>query len=89
MAKLHTAVRAFAPGSNDPGELCSELNEALWGIIAPGKVVTFFYGVLNIETLVLCFENAGRCSPIVLRGEEAMILAAGGTVLGLFPTAAD
>jgi sigma-B regulation protein RsbU (phosphoserine phosphatase) len=50
--------------------------------------VTFFYGVIDSETLTLRFENAGHSSPIVLRGEEETVLTDGGTVLGLFPNAA-
>jgi sigma-B regulation protein RsbU (phosphoserine phosphatase) len=86
MANLQAAVRAFAPGSSGPGALCRKLNEVLCGSIAPGKFVTFFYGVIDCETLTLRFENAGHSSPIILRGEETTILAEGGTVLGLFPS---
>ncbi len=88
MANLQAAVRAFAPGSTGPGALCEKLNEVLCGSIAPGRFVTFFYGVIDCETLTLRFENAGHSSPIVLRGDDAMILADGGTVLGLFPSPA-
>jgi phosphoserine phosphatase RsbU/P len=85
MANLQAAVRAFAPVSSGPGALCGKLNEVLCGSIAPGKFVTFFYGVIDRERLILHFENAGHSSPIVLRGDEATILTEGGTVLGLFP----
>jgi sigma-B regulation protein RsbU (phosphoserine phosphatase) len=85
MANLQAGVRAFAPGSTGPGALCSKLNEVLCGSIAPGKFVTLFYGVIDSERLILRFENAGHCSPIVLRGDEATVLTEGGTVLGLFP----
>jgi sigma-B regulation protein RsbU (phosphoserine phosphatase) len=85
MANLQAAVRAFAPVSGGPGVLCRKLNEVLCGSIAPGKFVTLFYGVIDRERLILHFENAGHCSPIVLRGEEATILTEGGMVLGLFP----
>ena len=87
MANLQAAVRAFAPGSTGPGALCRKLNEVLCGSIAPGKFVTFFYGVIDGENLILRFENAGHSSPIVLRGDDAKILTEGGTVLGLFPKA--
>jgi sigma-B regulation protein RsbU (phosphoserine phosphatase) len=87
MANLQAAVRALAPGMPGPGALCSKLNQVLCGSIAPGKFVTFFYGVIDSETLTLRFENAGHSSPIVLRGEEATVLTDGGTVLGLFPQA--
>lgn len=85
MANLQAAVRAFAPLSSGPGALCTKLNEVLCGSIAPGKFVTFFYGVVDRESLILHFENAGHSSPIVLRRDEATILTDGGTVLGLFP----
>ena len=85
MANLQAAFRAFAPVSTGPGALCTKFNEVLCGSIAPGKFVTFFYGVIDSERLILRFENAGHSSPIALRGEEARILAEGGMVLGLFP----
>jgi sigma-B regulation protein RsbU (phosphoserine phosphatase) len=85
MANLQAAVRAFAPVSIGPGALCTKLNEVLCGSIAPGKFITLFYGVIDSERLILRFENAGHTSPIVLRGDQATILAEGGTVLGLFP----
>jgi phosphoserine phosphatase RsbU/P len=87
MANLQAAVRAFAPGSKGPGALCHKLNEVLCGSIAPGKFVTFFYGVIDSENLMLRFENAGHSAPIVLRGDIATILTDGGTVLGLFANA--
>src|SRR5580704_1994890 len=87
MANLQAAVRAFAPGSSGPGALCPKLNEVLCGSIAPGEFVTLFYGVLDRESLTLRFENAGHSSPIVLRGDSAIVLTEGSTVLGLFPDA--
>jgi sigma-B regulation protein RsbU (phosphoserine phosphatase) len=87
MANLQAAVRAFAPGSTGPGALCEKLNGVLCSSVAPGKFVTLFYGLIDAETLTLRFENAGHCPPIVLRGDEAIVLGEGGTVLGLFPKA--
>jgi phosphoserine phosphatase RsbU/P len=87
MANLQAAVRAFAPGITGPGALCAKLNQVLCASVAPGKFVTLFYGVIDNETLTLRFENAGHCPPIVLRGDSAMVLTEGGTVLGLFPHA--
>jgi sigma-B regulation protein RsbU (phosphoserine phosphatase) len=87
MANLQAAVRAFSPGITGPGALCEKLNQVLCGSVAPGKFVTLFYGVIDSETLTLRFENAGHCSPIVLRGDAAIVLAEGGTPLGLFPHA--
>jgi sigma-B regulation protein RsbU (phosphoserine phosphatase) len=87
MANLQAAVRAFAPGIAGPGALCGKLNEVLCASVAPGKFVTLFYGVIDVKTLTLRFENAGHSSPIVLRGDSEIVLTDGGTVLGLFPRA--
>jgi sigma-B regulation protein RsbU (phosphoserine phosphatase) len=85
MANLQAAVRAFAPAITGPGALCTKLNEVLCASVAPGKFVTLFYGVIDRETLTLRFENAGHSAPLVLRGDEAIELTEGSTVLGLFP----
>src|SRR5580658_7983150 len=87
MANLQAAVRAFAPTITSPGAFCAKLNDVLCASVAPAKFVTLFYGVIDNETLTLRFENAGHCPPIVLRGDEAIMLTEGGTVLGLFPYA--
>ena len=87
MANLQAAVRAFAPGITGPGALCAKLNQVLCGSVAPGKFVTLFYGLIDGETLTLRYENAGHCPPVVLRGDSAVELTEGGTVLGLFPHA--
>jgi len=75
------------PGITGPGALWEKLNQVLCGSVAPGKFVTLFYGVIDSETLTLRFENAGHCWPIVLRGDSALVLTEGSTVLGLFPQA--
>jgi phosphoserine phosphatase RsbU/P len=87
MANLQAAVRALAPSIADPGVLCRKLNELLCDSVAPGKFATLFFGVIDSDTLVLRFENAGHCPPIVLRGDSAILLSEGGTVLGLFRSA--
>ena len=85
MANLQALVRAFAPGVTGPGALCQKINESLCVSVAPGKFVTFFYGVIDSSTLMLRFENAGHCQPIVLRENRTILLTEGSTVLGLFP----
>jgi sigma-B regulation protein RsbU (phosphoserine phosphatase) len=87
MANLQATVRAFAPGISGPGALCRKINEVLCASIAPGKFVTLFYGSIDRATMMLRYENAGHVPPVVLRGDSAITLSDGGTVLGLFPEA--
>jgi phosphoserine phosphatase RsbU/P len=84
MANCQAAFRAFATEDTAPHTLCTKLNRALCSSIAPGKFVTFFYGILDMSSLRLDYENAGHSQPILLRGNVASSLEGGGTVLGLF-----
>jgi serine phosphatase RsbU (regulator of sigma subunit) len=86
MANLQAAVKAFAPGRSDPGEVCAEVNRLICANIAIGRFITFFYGVLDSETGRLVYTNAGHNPPILLRrsGEESR-LEIGGMVLGISP----
>lgn len=87
MANLQAATRAFAPQERGPAALCTRLNETLCGSIAAGKFVTFFYAVVEPASRMLRYENAGHCTPILLRDGNALPLEGGGMVLGLFSSA--
>jgi phosphoserine phosphatase RsbU/P len=87
MANLQAAFRAFLSAETSPGALCRKLNETLCAIAAPGKFVTFFYGVIDCEEMTLRYENAGHLPPILLRARVSQELTEGGTVLGLFRNA--
>jgi phosphoserine phosphatase RsbU/P len=85
MRDLREAVRAAAPEASSPAELCTEVNKALCGRIAPGKYVTMFYGVLSRRTRRLHYENAGHCLPLLVRADGAVEFPASFSgVLGLF-----
>lgn len=84
MANLQAAFRAFLSAETSPGALCHKLNETLCAIAAPGKFITFFYGVIDCEEMTMRYENAGHLPPILLRDRTAQELTEGGTVLGLF-----
>lgn len=87
MANVQAAVRAFAPGDQNPATLCSRLNRVLCDNIAEGKFVTFFYGVLDGSRNRLEFCNAGHLAPLLLDASRVRTLEKGGTVLGIFPEA--
>jgi len=85
MSELHTAVRACAPEAESPAELCTTVNRLVSGKFAPGKYATMFYGVLSVATGVLCYENAGHCLPVLVRGDGSVDFPASFSgVLGLF-----
>lgn len=68
-----------------PQQLCSSLNDALTEIMPIGKFVSFFFAIIDTESRMLCYSNAGHNPPILVRADgTALELRVGGGVLGLF-----
>jgi phosphoserine phosphatase RsbU/P len=85
MANLQASVKAFAKEIDSPAELCAKLNSVLCETVAPGKFVTFFYGILDSQQRRLRYENAGHCLPLVVHGDGTILMPASYSgVMGLF-----
>jgi sigma-B regulation protein RsbU (phosphoserine phosphatase) len=90
MANLQASVKAFTedggnPSNESPAALCAKLNTALCNNIAPGRFVTFFYGILDSQTHNFKYENAGHCLPLLVHADGTIDFpAAYSGVLGLF-----
>jgi sigma-B regulation protein RsbU (phosphoserine phosphatase) len=88
MSNLQAAVRAFASDAVEPRELCTLVNRILCGNIAEGRFISFFYGLLDAETGLVTYANAGHYFPAVVRADGAIErLSTGGPVLGVLPAA--
>jgi sigma-B regulation protein RsbU (phosphoserine phosphatase) len=85
MAHAQAAVRALANESDSPATLCARVNRLLCENLAAGKFVTFFCGILDGETQVFRYCNAGHPYPIVISHGQSNTLDQGGAVLGVFP----
>ena len=85
MANVQAIVRAFAKDSETPAHMCSRINRLLCESMAKGKFVTFLYGVLDSETRVWEYCNAGHLYPLVVSATSICRLENGGAVLGVFP----
>jgi phosphoserine phosphatase RsbU/P len=85
MANVQAIVRAFAKDSDGPAQVCSRINRLLCDNMATGKFVTFVYGVLDNETRVWKYCNAGHLYPLVVSANSVRTLKEGGAVLGVFP----
>jgi serine phosphatase RsbU (regulator of sigma subunit) len=90
MANLQASVKAFTQdgghvSNESPAELCAKLNTALSNNIAPGRFVTFFYGILDRHSRAFKYENAGHCLPLLVHADGSIDFpAAYSGVLGLF-----
>jgi sigma-B regulation protein RsbU (phosphoserine phosphatase) len=88
MSNLQAIVRAFAPGGLQPHELCAKANRLIAANVAPGKYITFFYGVVDVAGMRLDYCNAGHNPPILQHRDGTWeTLGEGGPVLGVFPQA--
>jgi len=85
MANLQAAVKAFAGIARSAADLCERVNRVIADNIAPGKFITFFYGVLDLRSRRLEYCRAGHNPPLLLRGGGSVRLTEGGPVLGLLP----
>jgi sigma-B regulation protein RsbU (phosphoserine phosphatase) len=86
MSNLQAAVRAFATGATEPGDLCHQVNRILCGRIAEGRFISFCYCVVDTDLGTLTYSNAGHFPPIVVRADGSVErLTAGGAVLGVLP----
>jgi phosphoserine phosphatase RsbU/P len=89
MANVQAAARACAaatPSPIAPRELTNRTNRVVCGNVAPGRFVTFFYGLLDATTNKLTYTNAGHCAPLLVRRDGSIAtLDADDAVLGAFP----
>jgi sigma-B regulation protein RsbU (phosphoserine phosphatase) len=85
MANVQAAVRAFASDSETPASICSRVNRLLCENIATGKFVTFLYGILDCQTNIFQYCNAGHLLPILISSGSVRVPEQGGAVLGVFP----
>ncbi len=72
---------------NGIAETIGHLNRLIAETTEPNLYVTSFTCKLNVAQGTFDYINAGHPSPLVLRGGEALSLAAGGLVAGLWPEA--
>ena len=86
MANLQAAFRAYATADATPAAVCEKLNAFVCGNVAPGKFITFFYGILDAERQTLIYESAGHCPAVLVKaGGPWELLKGHGGVLGVMP----
>jgi serine phosphatase RsbU (regulator of sigma subunit) len=81
----YSMLRAVAQalGSFSPGELLAQVNETLLARIPQNMFVTCFYAILEPNSGILSYANAGHDLPYLRQGDDAEELRARGMPLGL------
>ena len=67
MSNLQAAVRMLAAQVSGTRELCNRVNEVISANSVPGKFITFFYCVVDLEQKRISYTNAGHNWPILVR----------------------
>lgn len=88
MAITRTLFRAKAVAGRSVSQIVSEINQALCIDNENAMFVTFFLGIINLETGEINFCNAGHNYPYILRNTASIekLDQTHGTALGLFDT---
>ena len=85
MSATRSVLRASAQRLVDPGEVLERVNEHLFPDMPEKMFVTCLYGVLDPETGLLRFANAGHDLPYVKTADGVVEMRARGMPLGLMP----
>jgi serine phosphatase RsbU (regulator of sigma subunit)/predicted ester cyclase len=85
MATTRGMLRAVVQSLESPGEVLARVNEALVAEIPPHTFVTCLYGILDPESGLFVYANAGHNVPCRRHNDQADELKARGMPLGLMP----
>jgi serine phosphatase RsbU (regulator of sigma subunit)/anti-sigma regulatory factor (Ser/Thr protein kinase) len=85
MSATRSVLRASAQRLIEPGEVLERVNEHLCPDMPEKMFVTCLYGVLDIESGLFRFANAGHDLPYVQTSDGVVELRARGMPLGLMP----
>jgi serine phosphatase RsbU (regulator of sigma subunit)/anti-sigma regulatory factor (Ser/Thr protein kinase) len=83
MATCRSTLRAAALLSYEPGEVLANVNDALVDEIPPAMFVTCLYAIVDTDSGMVSFANAGHNLPYVRTDRGVIELRATGMPLGL------
>lgn len=86
MALSRSLIRVGVLGGGPPGRGLARANHWILSDSSAGLFVTLFYGILDIESGVLTYVNAGHNPPLLYRtatGEVVTLSTPGGIALGI------
>ena len=91
MANLQASIKAymtaFNPETFDLSKVVGKINNLIYENTPADKFITFFCGILNLQTRTLLSVNAGHNPPLLLKKSgEVRTLTKGGVILGVIST---
>ncbi len=87
MTSLRVAFRSEAGPTSGSRQVITRLNRIIHGLVSQGRFVCFFFGILDPQTGLLTYCNAGMDPPVLFRAATGVreFLRRGGPVLGISP----
>lgn len=85
MAVTRSLFRSFSSRIDNPGEIMSQINNAMSEMNENSMFVTLFVGVLDLYTGNLTYSNAGHCAPVLLGGEPTFLMVDANIPVGVMP----
>jgi sigma-B regulation protein RsbU (phosphoserine phosphatase) len=87
MASFRASLLAEIRNNYSIGAIMSKVNRLIWESVEPERCVTACYGVLEIQSGVLTYANAGHLYPVLIRQDGVTRLSRGGMLLGVLKDA--
>lgn len=82
MANFQATLRSALMIYEDLDDLVKAVNTTLVSITKSDRIVTFFILKFDVHRKIIRYVNAGHNPPILLKGEEPILLKEGCTILG-------
>ncbi len=84
MTTVRVTYRELARPGVTPETVITELDRRVGEVLSGGRFISFFYGVLDLQQMLLTYCNAGMEPPLLFRKDgRSESLRRGGTVLGI------
>ena len=87
MAMVKTMIREKLLAGLSPARVLNEANDEICPQNPESLFATVFAGILNIDTGLLCYANAGHTHPVLLGVSPSLLIPDAGIALGLFKDA--
>ena len=88
MANLQAFLQSISKQNKELSDASNLLNDLVSENTSDGRFITFFWGILNDETLELESVNMGHNPPLLIRNGEIIKLKLGGMLMGVMQTMA-
>lgn len=85
MSNLQATIRSLMLSNHEPAKIVQQTNTLIHATTTSDKFITFFLGILDVESNTFSYCNAGHDKPLDFLNNSFNELATGGVPLGFLP----